>query len=237
MSLLTIAQSIAKDTKAGEVPSTIINNNNETAKQLLSAIRRATFLMSQAHDWQILIAEYNFNTSNGTSSYSLPSDIDGTRILNNTFWDSTNRRQGVGVLTPQEWQYFKRSSVAQSSINDYYRIRGGNLLIFPTPSSTRTIYYEYVKNTPVKSSGGTAQTDWAADSDLPYIDSFLIELQAKWIYLSFNGKPYAEAKLEADQYLQTKIGQDGSRRSVISADVDYLSSGRFIVSDINPITP
>jgi hypothetical protein len=47
MTLLTIATNIAKDTKSGELPTTIYGNSNNTAVLLFSAIRIAELAINK----------------------------------------------------------------------------------------------------------------------------------------------------------------------------------------------
>ena len=106
MTLLTIAQDILKETKSAVITMTIIGNTTEaSAVQVLAALNKAIVDVSRADDWQELSKEETFNSIASTEGYALPTDFD--RIVDNTFWDTSNRRKLLGPETPQGWSALK----------------------------------------------------------------------------------------------------------------------------------
>lgn len=230
MTLQTIAVNVLKGNKASEIPATIAGNPNDTAKLVFSAIRRATKIVQEATDWQIMIKRYSFSTVASQEDYALPSDIEDTKILPNTIWNPISRLALQGPLSYTDWQMLK-NWVYTAGIEQYYCMYGNKLLIYPTPTSAQNINYLYFTNTPVRAVDGSPQNDWLADDDYSILSEYAIELQASWIYLKQLERPYDEEKERADNYLTRVVNQDGTRGSVgvnmqslppVTSNVSYL---------------
>lgn len=230
MTLLTIAQDILRETKNSTIPASIIDNNEDAAKQVLEALDIAIVNVARSYDWQELQKEYTFSSVASTEGYNLPSDFD--RIINETFWNSTNNDPVLGPQTAKEWRILKNSTVSGATINDYFRIRAGQTLIFPIPSSVESFVYEYVTDLIVDDSGGTGQTGWEADTDVPNVDEYLVRLDATWRLLSMQGKPYAEKQREFDLALAERISRDGGRKVINHVSTTEINRKRIGYPDI-----
>ena len=211
MTLLSICQDVARSSKV-KVPSTIIGNSELEAVRLLESITETVNDLLKRVDWEELQAEATITTVASTEGYNLPSDFE--RITNGTAWNTTNTNQMVGVVSAQEWQDLKNRTSSSSSFTDRYRIRGGQVLIFPTPAAVESLVYEYTVNTPVESSGAVAQTGWEADTDVPRIDAYLVQLGTKWRFRKVNGMPYQEDMSQYNEIGLLKKGQDGGRMTI-----------------------
>ena len=88
MSLLTIAQSILKETKSGSVPTSIIGNTEDVAKQILEVMTVSITELARSFNWQELQKENSFSTVIAQTGYNLPTDFD--RFVNNTFFNTTH---------------------------------------------------------------------------------------------------------------------------------------------------
>lgn len=71
-------------------------------RQLLKSLGRE---IVHTRKWTILRRERSFTTVAGQGSYPLPADFH--EMLNQTWWNRTNRLPVGGPLSPQEWQYLK----------------------------------------------------------------------------------------------------------------------------------
>lgn len=233
--LLSMAQNVCDDI-AIQRPSSIYGSTNETARRLFQAITRTCRELVKRHHWSALIRESSITTVNGTASYALESDFD--RFIDDTAWDATNYWQMRGSLTASEWQWAKRSIVATATNRRRYRIKwdtassAREVFIDPTPSTADSLVIEYVSANYCKSSGGTLQSAWAADTDIPLLDDELIELGAIWRILNKLGQPYAEEKQEYDMRVIRAIGQDAPARTLDMAgvrmsDIPNLPDGNF----------
>lgn len=212
MTLLTLAQDILDETKNASIPLTIIGNNDSTAKQVLQALTVSITELSRSNDWQELMKEATITTVASTEGYNLPSDFD--RFINNTFWNATNNTKVIGAQSPQEWRKLKNSTLNGTAAFDFYRIRGDQILLYPTPSAVESFVYEYISNLVVNDSGGTGQTGWQADTDLPVIDEHLVRLDATWRLLKIQGRTYGEELRIANEALGERIAINGSRKTI-----------------------
>jgi len=211
MTLLSICQDIARNSRV-KVPSTIIGNTELEAVSLLQAITETVADLLKRIDWQELQAEATITTVASTAGYDLPTNFD--RITNETAWNVTRKLPMLGTTSAKEWQNLKNATENGSTTVDFYRIRGSQILVYPTPSSVESLIYEYTQNTPVESSGGTAKAGWTVDTDVPRIDAFLVELGARWRFKRLLGKPYQEDLAQFNETALLKSGSDGGRRTI-----------------------
>jgi len=212
MSLLTISQSILKETKAGNVPNAIIGNVEDVAKQILEVMTVSITELARAYNWQELQKEKTFNTVASTEGYNLPTDFD--RFINNTFWNTTTQHPVTMPVTSEEWRILKNQSITGGTGFEYSRIRANQVLLFPTPAAIEAHIYEYISNHVILSSSGTGQTKWLADTDVPAIDSHILRLDATWRWLKNQGRPYAEEKKIADNAAVERVRTNGARRTI-----------------------
>lgn len=234
MTLLTIAQNTLKRCKASELPSTIVSNNTDTAKLVFSAIRDATTIVKEATNWQILIKTHTFSTVASQAAYNLPDDIEDTKIIPNTFWNSTTRFQLEGPVNWSDWQLLKNWPLISTIIQNFI-ILGNQVNIYPVPTSADSLNYLYITNEIIRASDTSEQTEWLADDDYSILNEYAIELQASWIYLKQLGRPYDEEKLKADNYLADLVKQDGSRK-VIGVNMSEIAPYRPNVSWLGVIS-
>jgi len=234
MTLLTIAQNILRETKSAVIPTTIIGNTAEnSAVQVLVALRKAIVDVARAEDWQELQKEHTFDSVASTEGYALPTDY--SEITDNTFWNTTDNYKVTGPETPEEWRRLKNSTASGGIGYDFFRIRSNETLIFPVPSGVKSYIYEYITNLIVDSSGGTGQTNWLADSDVPNVDSYLVQLNGTWRLLKTQGKPYAEELRDYQEALAERVANNGGSKTVYHASQSRLNKTR--IGYPNLITP
>lgn len=228
MTLLTICQNIAREVGI-TVPSSIVGNTAKEATVLLRFAQRTGTQIAQAHDWVTLQAEHTFTTADGTAYYDLPAGF--RRFLVETAWDRDNLRPMRGPITPAEWQVWKSSVIANAGIHKRWRVKPVSgvkkFYVDPIPSATDSLVFEYVSDYWCQSSGGTAQSEWTADTDTARIDEDLIEMGVIWRMLNRLGRPYIEERAEFDMEVERRWGRDagaailsmGERRRHVGGDV------------------
>lgn len=211
MTLLSICQDVATDVGVAK-PTVIVGNADETATRLLSAAQAALKSLGKAHNWLVLNTEYTFSTVASQADYSLPSDF--SRLENYTLWDRTNFERLRGPLTPQDWQKYK-SSILADTVTTWKKFRIRNVSgttkfsIHPTPDAVESLVFEYVSKNFCESSGGTGQTKWQADADVGVVDEDLIFLGTRWRFMNRLGIPYDEEKDEYERELDKAWARDG----------------------------
>jgi hypothetical protein len=214
MTLLTICQDVAAEIGTFETPSTIVGNNNETAGLLLAMAKREVQTLARLADWTELTKETTFSTVASQEAYTITGDVglsDFDRIVDGTMFDRTNRWEVSGPVPAQRWQRIKADNV-QASARLFWRIRGGSILIYPTPSDVRTIYFEYVSAHVVEDSGGTGQATWAADDDVCVLPERLVTMGLRWRFLQRHGMPYEDQFNEWASETERAIVRDGGKR-------------------------
>jgi hypothetical protein len=209
MTLLTICQNTA-DYVGFERPTSVVGNVDATARQLLVCAQREGKTLVKRGPWAILEKEHTFSTANGTASYALPSDFD--RFRNDTQYNRADQDAMRGPLNAQQWQFVK-SGIVSAGTQQRWRVKADSnakkFFIDPTPTSTETIAYDYVSNAWCQSSGGSAQTAWAADTDTGILDELLLEMGVTWRFKQLHGLDYAEDFRDYQINVARALGADG----------------------------
>ena len=217
MTLLSVCQDILNETKSSSIPSIIIGNNDDVAKQIFQAIKTSITDLSRNYQWQELQKEYSFSSVAGQANYDLPSDFD--RLIDNTFWNASQNWAMIGGLTAESWRVLKNSLLTQAETVEYYRIRGNQIIIHRTPSVIENYVYEYISKNIVKSASNVEQTSFLADTDTTVIDEYLVRLDTTWRWLKNNGRSYAEEKSLADKTIAERIKANGSRGTITAKPI------------------
>jgi hypothetical protein len=213
MSLLTICQDAAAACGFSR-PSSIVNNTDTTALQLLALANQQGEQMSKAKNWSVLVEEHTFTLATSDQDYALPSDF--RWIVPNTTWDRSDDRIVLNPITGEEWQFLKAwSSVA--GLNRRARIRGGQLEFEQTITSSddgKTIAFEYLsKFWADVAATGTPKVKFTIDTDISLIDEPLFTLGVIWRFRRAKGLPYESELAEYQAQLNlTKAGDGGARR-------------------------
>jgi len=141
--------------------------------------------------------------------YSMPSDY--ARMGNKTQYDKSNQWAVVGPESPQEWQWLKASDAATGP-GMRFRIMGGKYVVWPAPTATVVLAFEYVSNGWVVSSGGTAKSKFTADDDTSVFPDQLLVLGTKLKFFEIKGFDtttlVADFARELSKYKAQEAGAD-----------------------------
>ncbi len=213
MTILSICQAAIKEVGSFNVPSYFVGNEDPTARQILAQCDMVGKRLAQS-DWTDLLVEYTFPTVASTATYSLPTDYD--RFVNASWWDGTEYEPLVGPTTSRDWQMLKRSVSAPSGVDTYFRIRAGLFEIFPTPTSVRTIAFEYYSKNWVIANGDTDATKSSitADNDTPIFDERLFIAGLKALFLQSKSLPFDTEAGLYDSRLNRLLSNDGGAQIV-----------------------
>ena len=162
----------------------------------------------------------------GQSDYPLPSDFQ--RPIDNTMWDRARFWSMRGPQSPQQWQLYKSSVIGRASIQRRFRFReidgSPHFSIDPVPTDNGSnLVFEYVSNAWCKSSGGTPQTQWEADTDVGILDEYLIQLGVRWRMMRRLGFAYAEERDEYDREVLKAMAKDGGQAILDMTPNDQLT--------------
>ncbi len=230
MSLLTLVQNPLNEIGLQEVPASIVGNNNPTATQSLALANRSLQQVAREINWQPISRKATITTVSGQGEYALPSDFKS--IVDQTVWNTSQRRRLFGAETPQDWALLKSWSTT-NTVALFYRIfrsESSNVRVFhlhPTSLDANTITYEYISNALTQSAGGTLQGQtFLADTDEALFDEDLLSLCFKWRYLKSKGLPYAEELRDYEEAVAYEASATGNK--VIDMGADGLASQRIL---------
>jgi hypothetical protein len=215
MTLLTMCQQALREVGDFEVPATIVANTAQTAVKLLAHAQREGRELSRRHKWEELISEKTFAKNTGTdlgdgsTSYALPTDY--RHAIAATWFDRGTRAPISGPVTSSEWQMLMAENLT-AGYQYYFRIRGGLILAYPNPTGTDKLAFEYVSTHWCKSSGGTGQTAWAADTDVGVLDEELMTMGIVWRFQKETGLPWKADFAAYEGQLRQATARSGSAK-------------------------
>ena len=221
MSLLTALQD-AQRLLSLPVSSSIVSDTQETTAVLFGLAKREARDLRRRHDWPILVRTNAFTASTASlQSSGKPSDFD--RIIPDTFWNRTTDRKIEGPLTPQEWAIAYGAPIT-SDIQQYWMLRNDGMHIFPAPTATNSLAYEYVTKQAWETSGGSALDEPTADSDVCRISENLLTLGVVWRWRQAKGLDYAEDLKSYELELSREMVSQRSARvlTIAPEDGDYF---------------
>ncbi|QCL83910.1 hypothetical protein CFBP5875_04660 [Agrobacterium pusense] len=225
MTLLTYARDVC-DEIGIEPPSSIVNNDDDDARRLLSLFKSEGLRLSRRYDWQEVVTEITFPTVAAEDQglvTALADDFD--RMIKDTMFNRSDRRQRLGSVSPQSWQADKARGT--NNLRYTFRLRGGHLLMNPVPGAGETVAFEYVSNKWVRGSDGTPKTSFTADSDTVRIDADLLKLGVKWRYQKAIGGDWQGDFQEYREQLKLRFGVDNAQ-----GIIDMGGNGNLLPGDV-----
>lgn len=191
MSLLTIVQEAAR--RIGiVVPNDVAGSSDAQVVQLIAIANQEGQSLADRYDWQVLRRESTFTTT-ATESQGLFTTIasDFKAMVTDTFWNRSLKRPVSGCLSPQDWQALKAAPMTGPF--QQFIIRGGELLMLPSPPAGQTCAFEYFsKNWCLGDDGSTRQSSYALNGDTAYLDESIMLIGVIWRWKHIKGLEYAE---------------------------------------------
>ena len=108
--------------------------------------------------WTHLQKEHTFSFVSGTADYSPPSDF--ARSIDQTFWNRTNRLPLGGPVDARHWQLLQ-AVTASGVLYNIFRTVAGVIRVYPTPTVTDSIAFEYISSNWVEPATAQATLDLA----------------------------------------------------------------------------
>lgn len=207
LTLLQICTRALSDISSFNAPTYIIGNDDDVAETLLAAAYKTGEELVRDYDWQQLSKTATVDTVASTSLYDLESDYE--RIAPDTMWNNTEARYMVGHTTRRRWAAITNASIYSSFTYDW-RLKGGQIQVFPTPDSVFTFNYEYLSNIYAESSGGVDRADgWVDDTDLPKLPHDLYVAGVRYYFGDSKTLPNAN-KWGAEFYdlIESRVNKD-----------------------------
>lgn len=204
MTLLSLVRDVCAEVGLPR-PSAVIAATDPTMRALLSHAQEEGQALARLGPWQKLRKEKTFTSlAQETQTSMVATDL--ARFVDGTFWNRTRRRPFIGPVSPQDWQRMK-ATVALAN-TDMFTMRGGDILMTPTPTAGHTFAYEYVSTQWCESSGGTDQSTWAADTDVGLLDERLMKLGIIWRFKKQRGLAFDADYSLWDFAVHNALGQE-----------------------------
>lgn len=225
MSLLTVI-SYACGRFGVPVPATVIGTTDERILQLLRLLEEEGTDLSKRGPWQGITFEATHTTTAAEDQGAITSiATNGFRsIKNGTFWDRTNKLPILGPLSDQEWQ--RLEGMGTTGARYFFRIRGGKLLINPTPTAGYTWAFEYLsKNWILDEDTVTYKQYFDDDDDTVLLPEDLVLLGLRWRWKREKGLDYAEDFATYEAQVNSDLAKDGGK-PVLSMSGETSRSSR-----------
>lgn len=211
MSLLTIVQAFCERTKLPS-PSTVIGSSDMLVMQVRALLEEEGDALSRRGDWEGLTYEVTHTTLAQEDQGAMTSiATNGFRyIKNETMWDRTDKLP-VPQMHSTLWQRYK--AVVSTAPRYRYRIRGGKLLMTPTPTAGHTVAFEYIsKNWILSADGLTYKSAFTLDSDTLLLPEELLRMGLRWRWKKEQGLEYAEDFRDYETQVADALGRDGGKQ-------------------------
>lgn len=187
-------------------PTQIVGGNNADGVQILALLNREGYELARVEQpFPVLRGEQIIMLVPGQQAYAFPTDILYYRPA--TAWDRSTHWMMAGPVSDREWQAL-RSGIVVASPRIRFRLYGGQLQIDPVPTSADTLAFEYISKNWCTSAGGTPQSAFVADTDLPLISDDLFVLGLKWRTLAARGFNYSEEKAAYTEARDRLVARD-----------------------------
>jgi len=210
MSLLTIIRTFCERTKL-PVPATVMGNSLELVVQLRALLEEEGEALARRGDWEGLTNEATHTTlaQEDQGAMTTVASNGYQYIKDDTMWDRTDRLP-VPLLGSTLWQRYK--ATVDASPRFRYRIRGGRLLLTPTPTAGHTLAFEYIsKNWILGADAVTYKSAFTLDTDTLLLPEELLRMGLRWRWKKEQGREYAEDFRDYEMRVADALGRDGGK--------------------------
>lgn len=183
---------------------------------LLNFAGRRLCKPTRGYKWTLLTKTFSLNTVPAQTLYDVPADWDSFDDLSG--WNFSQRLPLVGPATPPEWMALQARNLGGNTIAVVYRMRGGKLELFFSPSAPQNLQLSYTSRGWVRDGNDPAVLrDYvAADDDIVLFDPELMQAALKLRFLTAKGFDTNAAQAEYDEALESAQNAD-SDAPVLSA--------------------
>lgn len=219
MTLLQLVQHFCRRTNI-TVPTIVIDTTDAQISQVMALLEEEGNDLSGRGSWQTLTQEA-VHTTTATESQGEICDIadNGFRyIKNDTIWDRTENLP-VLVMDGPDWQAEK--GFAETSPRYLARIRGGELLVTPTPVAGNTWAFEYVTWNWINKKDKQYFTN---DNDRPDLPISILLAGLRWRWKKEKGMEYAEDFRTYEKLVENALSRQGLQKVLYQ---DNRESGRY----------
>lgn len=205
-----IVTSTAYEVGLGSAGSDVMNSTDANIQQICYLLRSAGRELVHLRDWNHLRKEYLFTTVANQSTYPLPADYHN--MIDQTWWNRTNRLPVGGPLSGQEWQYL-RARLVNVVFNVLFRPLQRQIELYPpnaVPAGFQ-IAYEYNSSYWISTAGtpDVSSADYPSlSTDYVWFDPLLMVRKLKLDFLKAKGFDTTSAQQDFNTTLEYVKGND-----------------------------
>lgn len=199
--LLSICTRVLGEIGSFNVPTYIIGNPDDTAKQLLAFAMKVGEELCRDYDWQEMISEATVTTVVDQAGYALEADYD--RVVSDTTWNQDTQRPMVGNSSAMTWNLIKTYEPAVGT-ETYFRIIKDQVQVRPIPAAVFDFTYEYLSKAYCKNTDGDYLLEWTTDTDVSVLPADLFIAGIRYYFLKANNLPYGDSEAEYDAVIDVR---------------------------------
>lgn len=213
MSVLTVIQHVCGRTNV-PVPATVLGNTDTQVTQLLALLEEEGNDLARRGDWEGITFEATHTTLAAEDQGAMTTiAANGFRyIKNETVWDRTDNLP-ISLLGGQTWQALK--ALANTGPRYRYRVRGGKLLVNPSPAAGHTWAFEYISRNWLLGIDGVTYKQYATlDTDTLLLPEDLVLMGLRWRWKKEKGLDYAEDMRTYEFQVKDALARDGGKQTL-----------------------
>jgi len=201
--------------RMGQQPPSSLTGTSDHDRQWRAALRVLTTEVTAAFKWQALTYEAFFSAVAQESQGDLEDIAPAYKSFRSgTFFNRTQQKELNGPLNDEQWQAML--SMTAAGPNPYFRIRDGQLLIYPVPTAGDEYYFEYEHRYPWRVAGSSVPSKPYAtlDTDVFLLDDELAITGAAYCWKRIKGLDFASEFASFTLVFKNLSGEDGTRKRI-----------------------
>lgn len=218
MTMLTIVQDACLSLGLSS-PSAVVGQSGYT--QLLALLNLEGKDLASRAPWYKLRRRNTFtlstsSTNQGAMNSTVVTAGDFDYMLQGTFYNTTTDMPIDGPISDMDEE--EQTASGFSGPYQQWTIRGGDLYIFPQPTSADATAFQYISKFWCQASGGTKKAAFTVDTDTGILDENLLTLGLIWRWRRANGMDYAEEFRTYEDRVHSAIAREvGGRKLYMDA--------------------
>lgn len=224
MTLLQLVQEFTRR-QGLPVPGAVVGNDNPQVQQILSLLMEiGDDLLMERWEWSKRVADFTTIAAEDQGLITAITGTDFLSILNETFWDKTNRRPVYG---PQSEAAYQQARVFIQGGTVYrHRIEQGKIFLWPEPVAGVEMTFYWTSNQWVVdgTGAGGSKSAFTDDRDSYWFDDRVMRAGLRYYWLEQKGLDFAVAKKRFDSLVKDALttGQTFSRLSLDKSGRGYM---------------